>query len=355
MTQQSTTWGGGAAGSSGGERVGPRWLRNTALPLFLILVCPPFSLVVWYTHVHLGGSLTALLERISSLGLLQTLALIVGPVWLGSATAWKIIGAFAAVQLLLLRFVPGPTVNGPVTATGHTPVYVENGFACFMITLGLFLTGSYGLHLFSPALVYDHLGELIGGLNSFSLLFCLLLYFKGRFAPSTADSGVSGNFIFDYYWGTELYPNIFGWDVKRFTNCRFGMMGWPLLLLSYAAKQQELYGLSDSMMVAVGIQLVYIAKFFHWETGYLRTLDMLKEYGWSPSRCIPHGGHQMSLAIAAGLGLGGNESYPDLFQPYGGFPDGVRVENGYVTLPSLPGIGFEGKSDLIAEMHALAK
>jgi hypothetical protein len=32
----------------------------------------------------------------------------------------------------------------------------------------------------------------------------------------------------------------------------------------------------------------------------------------------------MSLNIAAGLGLGGNESYPDLFQPYGGFPDSVR-------------------------------
>ena len=87
---------------------------------------------------------------------------------------------------------------------------------------------------------------------------------------------------------------------------------------------------------------------------YLRTLDMLKEHGWSPSRCIPHGGHQMSLAIAAGLGLGGNESYPDLFQPYGGFPDGVKVDNGYVTLPSLPGIGFEGKADLYAEMQALA-
>jgi len=86
---------------------------------------------------------------------------------------------------------------------------------------------------------------------------------------------------------------------------------------------------------------------------YLRTLDMLKDYGWSPSRCVPHGGHQMSLAIAAGLGLGGNESYPDLFQPYGGFPDGVKVDNGYVTLPSLPGIGFEGKADLYAEMKAL--
>lgn len=87
---------------------------------------------------------------------------------------------------------------------------------------------------------------------------------------------------------------------------------------------------------------------------YLRTLDMLQEHGWSPSRCIPHGGHQMSLAIAAGLGLGGNESYPDLFQPYGGFPDGVQVRDGYVDLPALPGIGFEGKSDLIAEMRKLA-
>jgi len=87
---------------------------------------------------------------------------------------------------------------------------------------------------------------------------------------------------------------------------------------------------------------------------YQRTLNELHKLGWSPSRCIPHGGHQMSLNIAAGLGLGGNESYPDLFQPYGGFPDGVEVVNGHVTLPELPGIGFEGKADLISEMRALA-
>jgi L-alanine-DL-glutamate epimerase-like enolase superfamily enzyme len=87
---------------------------------------------------------------------------------------------------------------------------------------------------------------------------------------------------------------------------------------------------------------------------YQRTLQVLKACGWSPSRCIPHGGHQMSLNIAAGLGLGGNESYPDLFQPYGGFPDGVRVQDGYITMPELPGIGFEGKADLYAEMKRLA-
>jgi L-alanine-DL-glutamate epimerase-like enolase superfamily enzyme len=87
---------------------------------------------------------------------------------------------------------------------------------------------------------------------------------------------------------------------------------------------------------------------------YLRTLDMLRQHGWSPSRCIPHGGHQMSLNIAAGLDLGGNESYPDLFQPFGGFPDGVKVEQGHITMPDLPGIGFEGKANLISEMQALS-
>ncbi len=88
---------------------------------------------------------------------------------------------------------------------------------------------------------------------------------------------------------------------------------------------------------------------------YLRTLETMKAAGWSPRRAIPHGGHQMSLNIAAGLGLGGNESYPDLFQPYGGFPDGVRVENGFIEMPELPGIGFEGKTDLIRAMRELAQ
>ncbi len=87
---------------------------------------------------------------------------------------------------------------------------------------------------------------------------------------------------------------------------------------------------------------------------YLRTLDMLAEHGWSSRRVVPHGGHQMSLNIAAGLHLGGNESYPDVFRPFCGFADGIRVEDGYVGLPDAPGIGFETKSELFAVMKALA-
>ena len=88
---------------------------------------------------------------------------------------------------------------------------------------------------------------------------------------------------------------------------------------------------------------------------YQRTLAAVEAAGWSRTRLIPHGGHQMSLAIAAGLGLGGNENYPDLFQPFGGFPDAVRVENGHIVMPELPGIGFEGKAELYKAMRALAE
>jgi L-alanine-DL-glutamate epimerase-like enolase superfamily enzyme len=87
---------------------------------------------------------------------------------------------------------------------------------------------------------------------------------------------------------------------------------------------------------------------------YLRTLEMLEEHGWSSRRCIPHGGHQMSLNIAAGLALGGNESYPDVFQPFGGFADGTPVEESYVRMPDVPGVGFEAKSALYRVMKQLA-
>ena len=86
---------------------------------------------------------------------------------------------------------------------------------------------------------------------------------------------------------------------------------------------------------------------------YRRTLAMLEENGWSARRCIPHGGHQFALNIAAGLGLGGNESYPDVFQPFGGFADDVAVEDGMVGLPDAPGIGFERKANLWAVLSTL--
>ncbi|HSI00613.1 MAG TPA: mandelate racemase/muconate lactonizing enzyme family protein [Reyranella sp.] len=87
---------------------------------------------------------------------------------------------------------------------------------------------------------------------------------------------------------------------------------------------------------------------------YLRTVDMLKANGWSPRRCVPHGGHQFALNIAVGLQCGGNESYPQVFAPFGGFADDCPVVDGRVALPEAPGIGFERKADLWAVMKELA-
>ncbi|WP_299392760.1 mandelate racemase/muconate lactonizing enzyme family protein [Pelagibius sp.] len=88
---------------------------------------------------------------------------------------------------------------------------------------------------------------------------------------------------------------------------------------------------------------------------YLRTLEVMKAQGWSPRRCIPHGGHQLSLNIAAGLGLGGNESYPDVFWPFNGFAEDCAVEDSYVGLPDAAGIGFERKPELFAVMRQLGE
>ncbi len=255
-----------------------KWFHQTIAPMLLIILCPPIVFAFWYTNTALDGSLMNLWHLITQIGLGNLFFLIWSPYFFGTAAAWKILGVFAVIQLLFMRFLPGATKLGPITPKGHIPKYTDNGLAAFLSTMLLFFLSTSIFHFFPATILYDHLGGLLGALNIFSLCFCLFLLIKGRLMPSGLDAGSSGNFVFDYYWGTELYPGIFGWDVKVFTNCRFGLMTWPLLLWSFAAKQQELYGsVSDSMLVAVGLQWIYVLKFFIWESGYLRSLDIMHD------------------------------------------------------------------------------
>ena len=86
---------------------------------------------------------------------------------------------------------------------------------------------------------------------------------------------------------------------------------------------------------------------------FARTLDMLRENGWSPQSVFPHGGNQMTLHIVGGFGLGGCEAYPGVFGMFAGFADDAKVEDGYLRLPDRPGIGFEAQNALYAKMREL--
>lgn len=246
------------------------WFRSYFMPAFLILAAPILIILPWIAATYFDGSLWAMVQA----GPRAIAARWPAP----SLVALEIFAVWALVQGVLLVLLPGRTHYGPVTPMGEQPRYKLNGVSAFFVTHALWFLGAYPLELFSPAVVYDHFGSLLMTLSLFALVFCALLYVKGVYFPSSRDAGRSGNPIWDFYWGVELHPRVLGIELKQLFNCRIAMMGWSVILLSYAAKQHELYGsVSTSMIVSVGLQVAYIFKFFVWEGGYFNTIDIMHD------------------------------------------------------------------------------
>lgn len=86
---------------------------------------------------------------------------------------------------------------------------------------------------------------------------------------------------------------------------------------------------------------------------YARMLEVLETHGFDRRFAFPHGGHLINLHIAAGLGLGGCESYPGVFQPFGGYSQGCTLRGGRITPPDTPGFGLEQKTGLAAAIAEL--
>lgn len=141
----------------------------------------------------------------------------------------------------------------------------------------------------------------------------------------------------DYHLNAELaqhYPHAIATGENLFSHqdmnnlLRFGGMrpeiDWP------QPDPSLCYGLTESLVM----------------------LDEAEKLGWSRRRFLPHGGHQLGLNMAAGLQLGGSESYPGVFAPFGGFADDIPIVDGHVTLPQdQPGIGMELKPALMDTFH----
>ena len=253
-----------------------RWtdlLRSRLGPLLLIVSTPPAAILLWIvcTFEPFDGSLLPLL---TAQGWRSVAEHFPSP----GMPAVEMIAIFVALQAVLLQGLPGKDFYGPITPAGNRPRYKLNGIAAWLVTHALFFGCSFGLGLFSAGIVWDRFGQMLITLVLFALLFCLFLYVKGRMWPTSGDRSVSGNFIWDYYWGVELHPELFGINLKQFINCRVSMMGWSIIVCSFAAKQGELFGyVSNSMLVSVAITVVYLFKFFWWESGYFTSLDIMHD------------------------------------------------------------------------------
>eukprot|EP00529_Nitzschia_sp_RCC80_P023473 CAMPEP_0113524384 /NCGR_PEP_ID=MMETSP0014_2-20120614/46190_1 /TAXON_ID=2857 /ORGANISM="Nitzschia sp." /LENGTH=458 /DNA_ID=CAMNT_0000422497 /DNA_START=283 /DNA_END=1659 /DNA_ORIENTATION=+ /assembly_acc=CAM_ASM_000159 len=242
-------------------------------PIFLMTVCPIFSIVYVHVVTHMEGDFLEFAKLCIQEGFFTVLK----EIWPDSfdPLAWKMIGGFFAFELFLQRFMPGKEFKATITPAGNVPIYKANGMQSFLFTIATgFVLEHFGyIH---TSVVYDKFGEIIAALNIFSWAWCFLLLLKGHVAPSTTDSGTTGSWVYDFYWGMDLYPNILGWDVKMFTNCRAGMMFWAVGILCFAKKNQELNGgnLQLGMAVNIAIQLIYLSKFYYWEMGYMCSMDI---------------------------------------------------------------------------------
>lgn len=260
-TEKKTSWGSGGLFAS-------REIGSLALMLFT----PIFCLTFWLVCEKHDGSFTSLYQYIVDNGVQQYIKDVFPSPF--NPKVWKMLLSFMGFELLLQGFVPAKEFRASVTPSGHVPVYIANGVESYLITTAALFGLAY-FDIWRPAEVYDHMGEILSSLNVFAIGFCCFLTYKGLNFPSTADSGSNGNLIVDFFWGTELYPRIFGFDVKQFTNCRFGLMFWQMSLFCYAFKQYELKGfVASSMLVSVLVQTVYLFKFYYWETGYFCSMDI---------------------------------------------------------------------------------
>eukprot|EP01111_Echinosteliopsis_oligospora_P000429 TRINITY_DN1044_c4_g1_i3.p1 TRINITY_DN1044_c4_g1~~TRINITY_DN1044_c4_g1_i3.p1 ORF type:complete len:395 (+),score=97.46 TRINITY_DN1044_c4_g1_i3:116-1300(+) len=246
-------------------------IRATFGPLFLMTSTPTSLVIVWMINQFYDGSILRFVREITWKDLTAR--------WpVPDLTTVSIVLTFAVFEALLLVFVPGRIFKGPITPAGNQPTYRLNGVASYLLSLATliicFVSGVIPLDL-----VYDNLGKILQFMSYVSFVFCIFLYFKGIYFPSSTDSGTSGNIVWDFYWGTELHPQLSSsFNLKQYCNCRLGMMGWAVLIVCFAAKQYSQLGyITNSSIASLILQQIYIFKFYLWEDGYFASLDIMHD------------------------------------------------------------------------------
>lgn len=274
-------------------------VRSYIMPLYLLVSSPLFAVSLTAVCIDRYGGSLANLWRAAGVpgegfgliqGLFQAEQGVLGAVWSVLRTVvadlpkpsweclWIAFGWFL-FQTFLLRFLDGPKSLGPPTLGGYQPEYRLNGVLAYVLTQAL-VVFAWWQGLFSAAHVASLHGEMMATLSSVSLLILLALLVKGKYAPThrDADSEFSTNWIWNLFWGVELYPAALGLQLKQIVNCRMSMNAWVTLPVIFALAQAEIYGeIGLNLVVSTALLAVYIFKFFLWEDGYFNSIDIIHD------------------------------------------------------------------------------
>merc|ERR1712123_262684 len=190
----------------------------------------------------------------------------------GSLFSWTVVLIFLLWSFISLK-VPARTFLGPTTPSGYVPAYSANGVLYYIVSLAAYLALVFAVPSL-PLSIWYQFNQIISSLNIFSLVLCLFLLIKGHTFPEVAEGAKTAPLPYQFYAGIELHPRLAGVDIKQWTNCRAGMMGWAILVINFAIASIQLNGLKLGPLVNALLINIYLFKFFHWETGYFNTLDI---------------------------------------------------------------------------------
>uniref|UniRef100_T1IPN0 7-dehydrocholesterol reductase n=1 Tax=Strigamia maritima TaxID=126957 RepID=T1IPN0_STRMM len=233
-------------------------LRITLIPVILMILCPiSIHLLVKFGHMHhVNMTWTEII--------------------FGNVTSWTIV-IIMILWAFLSLIVPAKQYYGATTKSGFTPYYHDNGVLYHVTTSLLFIVTCYMFPSIPPT-IYFNIPHLFSTLNIVALMFCTVLWVKGKYFPTEKEEPEKTGLIFEFYSGVELHPRIFDVDVKQFMNCRFGMMAWQLLIISYWAVSYETYGFNWGITLTVTLQTYYITRFYYIESTYFSSLDVILDY-----------------------------------------------------------------------------
>ncbi|PGH09599.1 hypothetical protein AJ79_05655 [Helicocarpus griseus UAMH5409] len=276
---------------SWGRRNDPPRLR-AAISLAIMAICPNV-VIFWYAALqHFDGSLLSAVMALKTEGFFSFFRRYTPAPNMQTALVY---GAWLLFQALLYTFLPGSTHEGQPTPAGHVLKYKINGLLASFVTALSFVAISFYRGSFASTFVAANWASFIAMFNIYGLFLTLALYVKAHtWSSHPKDRKFSGSTLYDIYMGIELNPR-FGqsWDFKLFNNGRPGIIGWILIDASFTALQYYRHGyITNSILIADILHLVYIIDFFFNEAWYLKTIDMAHDHvgfylAWGSAAWLP--------------------------------------------------------------------